>query len=215
MADEVTVELEKLPGIVRSKAKQLLPEAKWHGAVKVQEGDKTAYELDGTNGEKNDVTVTITAEGKIVECDENLIDPETKTPPRVLKAVRKKWPKFEVTESHLIRLGEDLKGSADGNHVYDLHGIRGQEKNVHVQVSADGELLEWTNELPLGKVPERVKSALERDRRRFKPDTVFAISEKDNVIIGYRYEGKSPKGLEKSFFVSADGKHVEQVDEQN
>lgn len=213
MADDFDIKVEDLPKDVVNKAKQLLPNATWLGAVKVEAEGKIAYELDGTNG-KGDFTVTVTAEGKIVECDENLSNPKTTTPAKVLNAITNKWPQFTVAESHLLRLGEDLKGKTDGDHLYDLHGTRANEMNVHVQVSAAGELLEWTNQIQERKVPGLVSQALKDKHPRFVPEAFYAISDKERII-GYKFESKGPKGREKSFFVSDDGKDVELVQEQD
>ena len=213
MPDEIKIELDKLPPIVLNKAKQLLPKTTWHSAVKLQDNGKIAYELDGSTAKDDDVTLTITAEGKIVEWDVKLSDP-TKTPAKVLDAVKKKWPKFELMESHLLRLGEDLKNRADGDHLYDLYGTRMKGRNVNAQVSVDGELLEFVNELSLERVPKAVSDALTAKHPRFTADTVYAISEND-TIIGYKYEGKGPKGREKSYYITADGKHVELVEDQD
>lgn len=211
MADEVKVELKKLPANVFNKAKQMLPKTTWHAAVKVQDGDKVAYELDGTNGNDNDVTVTITAEGKMVEWDVKLSDP-TKTPAIVQEALTKKWPAFTLTESHLIHTGEDLKGPKDGEHVFDIHGTRAQGKRVSAQVSPKGEILEFVNEADLARVPQAVKVALKAKYPNYKEDTVYVVNENDKII-GFKYEGKGPKGRERTVLVSPDGKHVELVEE--
>ncbi|MEY4393023.1 MAG: hypothetical protein RL595_272 [Planctomycetota bacterium] len=211
MADETIIEIEKVPPVVLNKASQVFGKTVWHKAVEVQNDDgKIAYELDGTNVVNNEVTVTITKEGKMVEYDILLKDP-TKTPSKVLGAVQKKWPNFKLDESRLLCLGEDLKSQNDGERLYDLSGKRAK-KNVQAQVSNDGEILEFVNEWELEKVPKIVSDALNKAKGEvFTADTVYVINE-NNRTIGFKFEGKGPKGLSKCFFVTTDGKRVERVD---
>ena len=87
MRDEIIVDLNKIPAVVLKKAKLVFGNATWHdNAVEVSnEDDKIAYELDGTiNASKDEVTTTITKDGKMVEYDVYLSDP-TKTPEKVLE----------------------------------------------------------------------------------------------------------------------------------
>lgn len=212
MPYEIVVDLSKIPLVVLKKARLVFDKTKWLSAVKVENDDsKIAYELDGINNGKDEVTVTITNDGKMVEYDVNLSD-LNKTPSKVLEAVKDKWPIFKLVESHLHFLGEDIKNQKDGECLYELFGKRGKF-NVQAQVSIDGEILEFVNEWEIGKVPEKVTDALNKVKGDvFKADTVSAINEK-NKIIGFKFEGKGPKGLSKNFFVTSDGKRVERVEE--
>ena len=214
MPDEI-IDLDKIPEVVRNKAKQVFDKLKWISAVKVENDDrKIAYELDGArtiNGSKDEVTVTITNDGKMVEYDVYVSDP-TRISPKVLAAVKVKFPNFELVESHKYCLGEDIKDKKDGEIFYELFGKRGKF-NVQAQVSIDGEILEFVNEWDLSKTPKIVSDALNKAKGDvFTPDTVYAINEK-NKIIGFKFEGKGPKGLSKNFFVTSDGKRVERVEE--
>ena len=178
---------------------------------------KKAYELDGTINGKDEITVTITNDGKMVEYDINLSD-LTKTPSKVLEAVKKKFPKFKLAESHEHCLGEDIKKLNDsknqknGELLYELSGKRGIF-NVQAQVSFDGEILEFVNEWGLNKTPKTVSDALDKAKGDvFKADTVYVINQ-NNKIIGFKFEGKGPLGLSKCFFVTPDGTRVERVEE--
>ena len=213
MPDEIIVDLSKIPVVVLNKAKQVFDKTKWLSAVKVKNDDgKIAYELDGTiNGSKDEVTVTITNDGEMVEYDINL-SYLTKTPPKVLEAVKMKWPGFILSESHLLCLGEDIKKQENGERLYELFGKRGKF-NVQAQVSIDGEILEFVNEWGLNTTPKTVSDALDKAKGDvFKADTVYVIN-KDKKTIGFKFEGKGPKGHSKCFFVTVDGKRVERVEE--
>lgn len=214
MPDEI-IDLDKIPEVVRNKAKKVFDKIKWLSAVKVENDDKKiAYELDGTrtiNGVKDEVTVTITNDGKMVEYDV-YFDP-TKTPANVLEAVKVKFPNFELVESHKYCLGEDIKEKNDGEIFYELFGKRGKF-NVQAQVSKDGNILELVYELiNKNKLPEIVSIALDKAKGGvFEVESVYVI-DKDNKTIGYKFEGKVNKDRRKCFFVTGDGKRVERVEE--
>ncbi len=213
MPDEV-IDLDKIPEVVRNKAKQVFDKLKWISAVKVENDDREiAYELDGTrtiNGSKDEVTVTITNDGKMVEYDVYVSDPTRR--PKVLAAVKVKFPNFELVESHKYCLGEDIKDKNGGEIFYELFGKCGKF-NVQAQVSKDGNILEFVYELGLNKTPKTVSDALDKAKGGvFKADTVYVI-DKDNKTIGYKFEGKGPLGLSKCFFVTPDGTRVERVEE--
>jgi hypothetical protein len=218
MPDEIIiVDLSKIPADVLKKAKLVFKQTKWLSALKVEnDNGKIAYELDGTiNGSKDEVTVTITDVGKMVEYDVYLSDP-TKTPTDVLEAVKKKFPNFELAESHRHCLGEDIKNQENGEYLYELLGKRGKF-NVQARVSIGGEILEFVNEWDLtkNKVPQKVTDKLNEAKGDvFEADTVYAINV-DNKIIGFKFSGKNPKapkGLRKCFFVTIDGTRVERVE---
>lgn len=215
MADEV-IDLDKIPEVVRNKAKQVFDKLKWISAVKVENDDRNiAYELDGTrtiNGSKDEVTVTITNDGKMVEYDVYVSDP-TRISPKVLAAVKVKFPNFELVESHKYCLGEDIKDKNGGEIFYELFGKRGKF-NVQAQVSKAGNILEFVYELiDKKKLPEIVSIALDKANGGvFEADSVYVI-DKDNKTIGYKFEGKDNKNRSKCFFVTADGKRVERVEE--
>lgn len=212
MPDEKIVDLKKMPSAILNKANLVFDKMKWLSAVEVQTDDnKIAYELDGINNGKDEITVIITNDGKMVEYDINLSD-LTKTPPKVLGAVKMKWPGFILSESHLLCLGENIEKQENGEILYELSGKR-HKKNVQAVVSIDGEILEFVNEWELDKAPKIVSDALDKVKGDvFKADTLYVINEK-NKKIGFKFEGKGPKGRSKCFFVTVDGKLVERVEE--
>ena len=204
------VDLKKVPKAVMGAANRILPKATWHSAVKVVDDKQTAYELDGSDGKDRDVTVMITEEGKVVEFETEL-KKAANVPEKVLAAVKARWPKFTPTETHLIRQGKDLRGPKDGDHVYDMRGTIAKGRDVHVQVSAGGDILESTVEVPLDKVPAVVTDALKKARPKFEIGTAYALRE-DKKLIGYHFEGKGPKGRDRTISVTPDGKQVEVVE---
>jgi hypothetical protein len=204
------IDLAKVPKAVKDAAARMLPKATWLSATKVGDGGKDAYELDGHDGKQRDVTILITADGKVVEWETELKNPAN-VPEKVLKAVKDRWPRFEPTESHHIRQGKDLRGRDDGDHLYDLRGTIAKGRHVQLQVSAAGAVLESVVEVPLEKVPGAVIQALKKARPRFAIGTVYAVRE-DKALIGYHFEGTGPKGRDRTISVTPDGKQVEVVE---
>jgi hypothetical protein len=222
-ADEL--KFDKLPKVVKDAAQRILPKATWLSAVKVEDGGKTAYEVDGEDGKDRDVTLMITADGKVVECEIELKMAKN-VPAKVLKAVTDRWPRFEPTETHVIRQGDNLKSLMDGERVYDMRGTlpkgkakakgKGKDKDndreIQVQVSEDGKILESIVELPDDdKVPNEVLAALKKARPKFEYGTIYVLRE-EGKLIGYHFEGKGPGGRDRTISVTPDGKHVEVVE---
>jgi len=92
------------------------------------------YELDGTGAKGHEVTVTLTAEGKVVDIKREV---ELKAVPKVvMEALEKKYPKFKPTLAHSVSEGEGVTG-------YLFVGdFRKEAKEMLVFVSADGKEVE-------------------------------------------------------------------------
>ena len=206
-AAEKEVELAKVPKVVIEAANQVVSEPKWIWASKIIDGDKTAYELDGTDALKRDVTVLVTADGKAVECETEL-KVASRVPEGVLKSVHAKWPKFTPTETHQIRRGENLQTHRDGDYVYDVRGTIAKGRDIQMQVSSTGVILESVVEILLEKVPPVVMAALKKERPKFEVGTAYEMKE-EKALIGYHFKGKGPKGRDFTISVSPDGKQVE------
>jgi len=207
---EENMELSKVPKAVMEAAERILPKGTWQSAVKVLDSDKTAYELDGSDGKGRDVTVMISAEGKVVEVETELKKPDA-VPAKVLDAIKEKWPRFTPTETHEIRQGNDLQGAKDGDYVYDMRGTIAKGRDIQVQVSAAGVILESVVEVPLARVPAVVTEALKKARPKFQIGTAYALHEGDKLI-GYHFEGEGAKGRDRTISVTPDGKQVEVVE---
>jgi hypothetical protein len=209
-------------------ARSVRPKATWLAVEKVELGEgkdkQTAYEFDGRNGKEREMTVVVTAAGKVVEIDTLL---ESGDVPReavdAVKAVKPKaWAEFQVAEAHDIRLGDDLAKAVD-EHVYDLRGSVGNERAFHAQVSAkkvkgkvEYTVTEYTVQIPAGKVDERVSKeamAALAKRKKFEYEVAYELVEGGKVI-GYHFDGKGPNDLPKTLFVSADGAQLHVVGDQ-
>lgn len=218
------VPLSEVPQAAKAAANRAIgrePNARWLWAGKVEDSGKTAFELDGKDTDKRDVTVLVTAAGAVVECETELKNPARDVPAKVLNAVkafRPVWKNFKPTEAQEIRQGDNLKGPKDGDRVYDLRGTIGaKERDIQVQVTAEGEVLEAVVEVADSKnVPDVVTRALKKAKPKFKWGAVYAIHEytgrgKKESLIAYQFEGEGPKGRDRTISVSSDGKQVEIV----
>jgi len=209
------VKLADVPKAVKEAAGRVVPGAEWIWAGKIDQDGKTAFELDGKDDKKRDVTVTVTADGKVVECETELKD-ATNVPKKVLDAVKKKWPHFTAKETQEIRQGEDLTDHKDGDYVYDMRGALGsKERDITVQVTADGEILESTVEVALDRVPKVVLDALKEKRSKFQIGTAYAVRkklDKKEELIAYHFEGEGAKGRDLTISVTPDGKRVEVIE---
>lgn len=205
-----TVQLDELPSPVKTARDRIFPKAKWYTAVKIEEENKIAFEIDGTTEKDADVTLLITDKGHVVEVETKMKSLDD-VPTKAMTVVKDRWPKFVLTEAYEIHQGENLKNATDGTLIYDLRGQIVKGRDITVQVSAEGEILESVVEIPKDKVPKEVLNALIMAHPKYKISVVYAIREKD-TIIGYQFEGKGAKGHDKSISVSADGKTVEELD---
>lgn len=128
------IDLAKLPAKVRKAADAAVPGAKWEEAHKDTEEGVVIYELDGTNARGRDVTVMVTAEGKVTEVETEL--PLTEVPQLVRDALKAKMPRFKITAAFEIR--EEGKVTS-----YDFEGKRPKDKEeITVSVSVDGKTIE-------------------------------------------------------------------------
>jgi hypothetical protein len=208
-ADE-EIALDKLPKAVRAAADRIMPKAEWLSATKITDDGKIAYDLDGRDGKKRDVTIMVTAEGKVVEW-ETLLHMPANVPAEVLEAIRKNYPKFEPKETHLLRSGKDLQGHDDGDHLYDMRGVIVNDRSAEFQVTPKGKIEESTVEIPIKEVPKEVKDALTREKPKFDIGPAYVIRE-DRKIVGYQFEATGPKGRDRMIAVSADGKEVDVIE---
>lgn len=82
------------------------------------------------------------------------------------------------------------------------------DREVEVEVTPDGKLLQTEIEVPLKEVPDLVRMTLKERWPDLKPKEVKAVT-RQNGASGYEFE--EPRGLGKEFevFISGDGKTVE------
>lgn len=208
-----TVTLEALPEPVKQGRDNFFPpattKAKWHTAVKIEVDKKVSYEIDGTIDTDKDVTLTISEKGEVVECDTKLKSP-SELPKTILASIKKKWQHFEPSEAQEIHLGENLKKPADGEVVYDVHGHIAKNRDINVQVSAKGVILESMVEVPNAKVPKKIMDAFYDAHPKFTIEVIYTVHEKDKVI-GYQFECKGPKDNPRTIMVAKDGSTVEEI----
>jgi hypothetical protein len=96
-----------------------------------------------------------------------------------------------------------------GQTIYELKG-KGAEKDreVEVEVTPDGKLLQTEIEVPLKEVPDVVRNTLKTRWPDFKPKEVKAVTRQDGTQ-GYEFEQSKAGGKEFEVFISGDGKTVD------
>jgi hypothetical protein len=102
LADEEDVPVDKLPKAVVKAIKAKFPEAKIEEAVKEEEDGKTLYELT-IEDDDEDLSVTVTAKGKILEVERE-IDPDD-LPEFVEDAIEAKYGDVEIEKVEEVQAG--------------------------------------------------------------------------------------------------------------
>ena len=114
--DDETIDLSKVPAVVKKAAERAAPGVKWTRATRETENGQTIYELSGTDAEKIEIEVEVTAAGKVIEVETEVQLSEI--PKAVIAAARAKYPTFTPTEGEkVVRDGKlyahDLEGKLD------------------------------------------------------------------------------------------------------
>jgi hypothetical protein len=202
------VELSKVPGKIQEAAKQLVPAAKWSAADKSKEDGQDLYEITGQDDKGRKVIVEVTPDGKVTELKISL--QLTDVPLPAWEAVAANVPTFEAITAYELRQGDDLlKPTDDDYRGFEVGGVHAKDKQVIIEVTAEGEIGDMEKEIALSDVPRDVAAALKAKMPRFQAKTVFEYSE-DGTVTGYVFEGKRPRDKAAiDVFVSADGKEIE------
>jgi uncharacterized membrane protein YkoI len=99
------------------------------------------------------------------------------------------------------------KETEKGETVYEIEGDDAQGRDVEVEVTADGKVLQVETEIAMSEVPGVVTDALKAKLPKFKPEEVKSIA-KEGKVVSYEFEGDDEKGKEIEVYVDADGKTV-------
>jgi len=137
--------------------------------------------------------------------DEQKID-LAKVPAVVRQAAEKAAPGVKFTQA--------TKETEEGKTTYSLEGKNAQNRDVTVEVTPDGKVLEVETEIEMNEVPKIVSSALKAKMPTFLPVEASTIH-KDGKLVWYAFEGKDEKGAELDVLVSPDGKTVKLDDDDD
>ena len=99
------------------------------------------------------------------------------------------------------------KETEKGETVYEIEGDDAQGRDVAVEVTADGKVLQVETEIAMSEVPGVVTDALKAKLPKFKPEEVKSIA-KEGKVVSYEFEGDDEKGKEIEVDVDADGQTV-------
>lgn len=109
---------------------------------------------------------------------------------------------------------EAYQETEKGRTVYTLDGTNRQGRDISIDVSAEGRVLEVTTEIPLTQVPKIVINAVRARVRGFRPSDASVITEEGKVT-WYELEGKSAGGAEIDLLVSPDGRTVREAEDDD
>ncbi len=104
-ADEETIPVKELPRAVRQAIEKKFPRAEIEEASKETEDGKTVYEVTLEVDEDQDVDVSLTADGKILEIEREIAF--DKLPEAVRKTIARKYPGAEIEKVEAISSGDD------------------------------------------------------------------------------------------------------------
>jgi hypothetical protein len=193
---------DKAPASIKKAAHQLVKGAKWESIVKHKEDDgHEFYDLFGTHEKGLNVSVEVAADGKVtsVELQIDLKD----VPKAALTAVTGKLTTFKPDAATALYEGDAIHDLAKSFYAYQLHGTAAKGKDLTVEVSAEGKIVEVKREIDLSEVPKPVSEALASKAPKFKPDMVHRIT-RDDKVAGFLFASKH-----RVAWLSHDGKQFE------
>jgi hypothetical protein len=124
--------------------------------------------------------------------------PLAKVPDAVRQAAAKAVPD--------ARWSKAFKSTEDDETVYELAGEDAKGRQVEVELTPAGRVLETERGVPLANVPPLVLGVLKS--RGVKPERARAVSQEGKVV-AYAFDGRNAKGQAVAARVSTDGKAVE------
>jgi len=218
------IALSKLPASVTQAADKVAPGVRWSSAYQDMDDGQVVYELEGEDAKMQDVTIDVTAAGKVlsVEMETTLAE----IPTAVTTAAMSKIASFKATAAYSIRRGADLVQQEPSERAFALDGADANDREISCEITADGKIVSLEREIAVADVPQVVMKAMLGKVPQFRATSAHEI-QNEGTISGYALEGTRPSaakgktkkakaeakaGEEISAFVSADGKDVE-VDE--
>lgn len=208
-AQAADMDISKVPRPVLDAIKKYLPTAKWATADHETEDGQETFELSGADDKGRTLIVQALVDGKITAVRTAV--PLTEVPKTAWKGVAQKVPTLEAISAYELRQGDNLLDAGDADLTYEIGGVDEKERQIILEVFADGEISEMERELTSTDVPQAVLAALRGKLPTFETSRVFELSE-DGEVVGYLFEGKRPKekkAQEIDVFVSANGADVE------
>lgn len=141
-ADEVKIDLDKVPAAVTAAVKKRFPKAEAVEAAKETDGDKTVYEVTVKDGGTK-IDVTLTPQGVITMIERTIA--AKALPKAVTDTLAEKYPKaaFKIVEE--VIAVKDGKESLD---YYETLLETADKKLVEVEITADGKIKKTEDKKP-------------------------------------------------------------------
>jgi hypothetical protein len=198
LADDLT--LDKVPVPIKRAAHRLLKDARWDSAMKGSEDGQDFYELFGTHEKGLNVSCQISADGKVTSVELQI---EGKEVPRAVHAAFAKAASFKPETMLALYEADEIHDLSKTEPTYLLSGSTPKGKDISVELTTKGEVVELKQEIELSEVPKLISDTLASKAPRYKPEVVHRITRNDKLA-GYLFA--NPRRVA---WVSHDGKEFE------
>jgi len=180
------IPLSEVPASIKESAHHVLKTAKWDSAAKHKHEGETVYELFGTDDKGRDLSVEIT-DGKVTSIERG-IEPKD-IAKAASDAVAKHMPAFKIEHALEIFEGDDIRDLAKADHSYQLNGTGAKGKDLTVEVTTEGKILEVKREIEMAEVNKTVSEVLTKKVPKFQVETVHRVV-RDEKVAGYLFASK-------------------------
>jgi uncharacterized membrane protein YkoI len=123
----------------------------------------------------------------------------SRVPAAVLKAAARAVPG--------ARLSKAFISVEDGQRFYEIEGLDARGREVEVEVTTRGQVLQVETTIPMGQVPRVVLDALRAKARGVKVENAEAVT-RDGRLVAYEFEGENAEGDDVEVTVTTDGRSV-------
>ncbi|MDR3632821.1 MAG: hypothetical protein P4L84_03240 [Isosphaeraceae bacterium] len=101
-----------------------------------------------------------------------------------------------------------FKSTEDDETIYELTGSDSKGREIEVELTPAGKVLEIETGLPIADVPQLVRDVLGARAKGIKIDRARAVTQ-DGKVVAYSFDGRNAKDQSVEVRVSTDGKAVE------
>ena len=175
-AEDLTV--DKVPAPVKRAAHRVVKDAKWDSAQKGNDEGQDYYELFGTHEKGQTVSCQVTADGKVTSIELQI---DSKDVPKVVITGLNKVANFKPETALALYEGDDIHDLTKTDPTYLLSGTTGKNKDISVEITAKGEVVELKQEIDFNEVPKLISDTLASKAPKYKPVTVHRITRNEKV----------------------------------
>ncbi len=157
---------------------------------------------EATTDKGDSLSVEGTAKGAVTAVEREVQPKDLPKP--VATSVKSKFPKLTVEGALAVYKGDDIRDLGKAELTYQVNGEAAKGKDLTVELTPDGKVLETRREVETSDVPKEVLTALKAKAPKFQTSMVHKIT-REKETVGFLFAGKGKR----TAYVSADGKEVE------